>query len=60
MEGTILKAEQAFQAREVEVNAAANAGHEILTAACQRMEEAQHNVEHLYARWAELEARTKE
>ena len=55
MESTILEAEEAVSMREQEVNDAANAGHEALTMACQRLEEAQRNVEQLYARWAKLE-----
>ena len=59
MEEAILKAEQAVSTHEHEVNEAANAGHEALTAACQRMEGAQSKVEQLYKRWAELEEKAK-
>jgi ATP-binding cassette subfamily F protein uup len=57
MEAAILAAEEALAARHVEVERAATAGHAVLAAACRAMEEAQHAVERLYARWAELEGK---
>ena len=44
-------------ARQAEVERAATAGHVALADACRALEEAQHAVERLYARWQELEAK---
>jgi ATP-binding cassette subfamily F protein uup len=57
MESAILSAEQMVAEREANVERAATAGHVVLTDACKALEEAQHAVEKLYARWAELEAK---
>ncbi|MCZ2342168.1 MAG: ABC-F family ATP-binding cassette domain-containing protein [Bacteroidales bacterium] len=57
MEAAVLAAEEIVATRQAEVEAAATAGHAALTAACQALEEAQHAVEQLYARWQELETR---
>lgn len=57
MEAAVLSAEEVVAARQAEVEAAATAGHATLTAACQALETAQHEVERLYARWQELETR---
>ena len=58
MEAAILEAEETLAGCQAEVEKAASAGHEALTAACHAMEEAQQTVDHLYARWAELESKT--
>jgi ATP-binding cassette subfamily F protein uup len=57
MESAILAAEETVAARQAEVNGAAAAGHVALAEACRSLEEAQRQVEQLYARWQELEAR---
>ena len=57
MEAAILAAEEAVAERQAEVERAATAGHVALADACRALEEAQHAVERLYARWQELEAR---
>ena len=57
MESSILAAEEAVAARQAEVEGAAAAGHTALAAACRRLEEAQHAVEGLYARWQTLDAK---
>ena len=57
MESAILTAEETVAARQGEVERAATAGHVALADACRALEEAQHAVERLYARWQELEAR---
>ena len=57
MEADILSAEEATAARQAEVERAATAGHAALADACRALEEAQHAVERLYARWQELEAK---
>jgi ATP-binding cassette subfamily F protein uup len=57
MEAAILHAEQALAECEAAVERAATAGHLVLTDACRALEEAQHTVERLYARWGELEAK---
>jgi ATP-binding cassette subfamily F protein uup len=57
MEGAILAAEQVVEERQAEVQQAATAGHVALADACRALEQAQHAVERLYARWQELEAR---
>ena len=56
MEAAILAAETAHAQRQAEVEQAATQGHAVLTKACQALEESQHVVERLYARWQELEA----
>jgi ATP-binding cassette subfamily F protein uup len=56
MESAILGAEEAAAQREAEVERAATAGHDVLADACRALEEAQREVERLYARWQELEA----
>lgn len=57
MEAAILTAEELVVQRTAEVQRAATAGHAALAEACRNLEEAQHAVERLYARWGELEAR---
>jgi ATP-binding cassette subfamily F protein uup len=57
MEAAILAAEQVVEDRQSEVQQAATAGHVALADACRALEEAQQQVERLYARWQELEAR---
>ena len=59
MEADILAAEEAVAAGQAEVERAATAGHVALADACRALEEAQHAVERLYARWQELEARAR-
>ena len=56
MEAAILAAEEAARQREAEVERSATAGHAVLADACRRLEEAQREVDRLYARWQELEA----
>ena len=61
MEAKILKAEEKLKACEAELlnpNIASNPEH--LTAACLALETAQHAVDALYARWAELEEKRGE
>jgi ATP-binding cassette subfamily F protein uup len=57
MEGKVLTAEELVASRTADVEAAATAGHVALSEACQALEEAQRQVEQLYARWQELEAK---
>ncbi len=57
IEAAITVAEEAVSARQSAVELAATAGHAALAAACRELEEAQHDVERLYARWQELEAK---
>jgi ATP-binding cassette subfamily F protein uup len=57
MEAAILAGEETVLVREAAVAQAATAGHVALSEACRELEEAQHAVERLYARWQELEAR---
>ncbi len=57
MEGAILAAEQAVTDREADVQRAATAGHVALAEACRALDLAKAEVERLYARWQELEAR---
>jgi ATP-binding cassette subfamily F protein uup len=60
MEAAILSAEEAVATSEGEVQAAGNTtDHVRLREACTALQNAQETVERLYARWAELEARTK-
>ncbi len=57
MEATILTAEGEVAQREAAVESASVGGHLAMTDACKALEKAQKNVEKLYARWAELEAK---
>ncbi len=57
MEDAIHKAEGVVAVRQVEVERSATAGHAVLSKACKELEAAQHEVERLYARWQELEAK---
>ena len=57
MEGAILAAEQAVTNREADVQQAATAGHVGLALACRALDLAKAEVERLYTRWQELEAR---
>jgi ATP-binding cassette subfamily F protein uup len=57
MEAAILAAEETVAARTADVEQAAAAGHVALADACRALEEAQREVERLYTRWQELEAR---
>jgi ABC transport system ATP-binding/permease protein len=57
MEAAILTAEGAVAERQVAVEAATGAGHVALADACRALEAAQREVERLYERWQELEAR---
>lgn len=57
MEAAILAAEETVAERQADVERAASAGHAALAAACRALEEAQREVERLYSRWQELEAR---
>jgi ATP-binding cassette subfamily F protein uup len=57
METAILAAEETVAERQAEVERCAGAGHVALGDACRALEEAQREVERLYARWQELEAR---
>jgi ATP-binding cassette subfamily F protein uup len=59
MEAAILVAEEAVAARQADVDAAAVGGHTVLAEACRALEEAQQEVERLYARWQELEERSR-
>jgi ATP-binding cassette subfamily F protein uup len=57
MESAILVAEEVVVQRQAEVERCAGAGHVALRDACRALEEAQREVERLYARWQELESR---
>jgi ATP-binding cassette subfamily F protein uup len=57
IEGAILAAEQAVSDREADVQQSATAGHVALAEACRALGLAKAEVERLYARWQELEAR---
>jgi ATP-binding cassette subfamily F protein uup len=57
MEAAILAAEEKVTERTAEVERSATAGHVMLGEACRALEEAQREVERLYARWQELEAK---
>jgi ATP-binding cassette subfamily F protein uup len=57
MEAAIMAAEDAVKANEARVQEAAGAGHVALGEACRAMEAAQAEVERLYARWQDLEAK---
>jgi ATP-binding cassette subfamily F protein uup len=57
MEAAILAAESLVGDCQAAVERATSAGHVALAEACRALEAAQHDVERLYARWQELEAR---
>ena len=57
MEAAILAAEKAVADRQADVDRNAGAGHLALAEACRALEDAQRNVEQLYARWQELEGK---
>jgi ATP-binding cassette subfamily F protein uup len=57
METAIMAAEERVAARESDVTQASTGDHTALAAACRALEEAQGEVEKLYARWQELEAK---
>jgi ATP-binding cassette subfamily F protein uup len=57
IEAAILAAEEVASAAEAAVEAAATKSHTELNAACVAAEKAKAEVERLYARWAELEAK---
>ena len=57
METAIHEAEAILAERHKDVETASTAGHVALTEACHAMEDAQKEVDRLYARWAELEAK---
>jgi ATP-binding cassette subfamily F protein uup len=57
MEAAILAAERAVADREADVERAATLGHVALAEACRALDLAKSEVERLYARWQELEAR---
>jgi ABC transport system ATP-binding/permease protein len=57
MESAILAAESRVGDCQTAVERAASAGHVALAEACRALEAAQRDVERLYARWQELEAR---
>jgi ATP-binding cassette subfamily F protein uup len=57
IEEAILTAENAVMQKQAAVEAAATAGHAVLTQACQELEAAEKAVEAMYARWQELAAR---
>ncbi len=57
MEASIASAETTLHEKQAAVEAAATAGHVALKEACEAMEVAQKEVDRLYHRWAELEAK---
>jgi ATP-binding cassette subfamily F protein uup len=57
IEAAILAAEQAVTNREADVRQAATAGHVALAEACRALDLAKAEVDRLYTRWQELEAR---
>lgn len=57
MEAAIHEAEADLEVKQAAVEAAGAAGHKALEEACRELEAAQHNVERLYHRWQELEAK---
>jgi ATP-binding cassette subfamily F protein uup len=57
MEAAILAAEQLQAARQAAVEQTAGLGHVALAEACRALEEAQREVERLFARWQELESK---
>jgi ATP-binding cassette subfamily F protein uup len=52
-----MSAEEAVTKREAEVTRASTGDHTLMAAACRALEEAQKEVERLYHRWQELEAK---
>ena len=61
MEGKIVEAEEVLQAAQKEMDdPAVLADRNKLDAVCRRVESAQVNVQQLYARWEELEAKQKD
>jgi ATP-binding cassette subfamily F protein uup len=59
MEAAILAAETTLADRQAAMEAAATAGHVVMTKACHELELAQHAVDRLYARWDELSKNAK-
>ncbi len=57
MEAAIHAAEAVLAERQAAVERAATAGHAAITEACRLLEDAQHTIERLFARWQELEAK---
>ncbi len=57
IEATLLEAEELVTLRHAEMDRAATGSHVELTNACRLLEEAQKEVERLYTRWQELEAK---
>ncbi len=57
MEETVMAAEERVAACQKTVEASATKGHVIFNEACKTLEEAQSEVERLYTRWEELEAK---
>ncbi|HEV3435737.1 MAG TPA: ABC-F family ATP-binding cassette domain-containing protein [Gemmata sp.] len=57
MESAIMAAEESVAKREAEVTRASPGDHTAMATACRALEEAQSEVEKLYARWQELEAK---
>ena len=57
IESAIMAAEEIVAVREAEVTRATTDSHTALADACLALEEAQREVENLYARWQELEAK---
>jgi ATP-binding cassette subfamily F protein uup len=57
IESTIMAAEETVARCEAEVARASAGDHTAMAAACQALEEAQREVERLYHRWQELEAK---
>jgi ATP-binding cassette subfamily F protein uup len=57
IESAIMAAEEGVTQREAEVSRASSGDHTAMAAACRALEEAQGEVERLYARWQELEAK---
>lgn len=57
IESAIMAAEEQVARREGAVTAASTADHKTLASACQALEEAQAEVEKLFARWQELETK---
>lgn len=57
IEGSLLAAEESVTERLAEVERAGTLGHVVLMNACRLLEDAQKEVERLYGRWQELEAK---
>ena len=57
IESVIAKAEEVLEQRKAAVQDAATAGHIALSEACRHLEASQREVDKLYERWQELEAR---